>query len=85
MCLAVPGKIISIDEKIDSPRMASVSFSGVLKSVCIDWLPDSKVGDYVMVHVGFALSKVDEYEAEESLRIINEMEKQIINRIADNE
>lgn len=85
MCLAIPGKIISIDENGDSPRMACVSFGGVIKSVCIDWLPDSKMGDYVMVHVGFALSKVDEKEAEESLRIINEMEKQIVNRMADNE
>lgn len=81
MCLAIPGKIISIDEKIDAPKMADVSFGGIIKSICLDWLPDSKVGDYVMVHVGFALSKVDEKEAEESLRLIIEMEEHIKNRI----
>jgi len=78
MCLAIPGKIISFEETTESPLMAKVSFGGVVKSVCMDWLPDAKIGDYVMVHVGYAISKVDEKEAEETLRLVTEMEEQII-------
>ncbi|MCX6151277.1 MAG: HypC/HybG/HupF family hydrogenase formation chaperone [Ignavibacteriales bacterium] len=81
MCLAIPGKIISIDDTQESPRMAKVNFGGVIKSVCIDWLPDAKLGEYVMVHVGFAISKVDEKEAEENLNLIVEMEEELKKRI----
>jgi hydrogenase expression/formation protein HypC len=72
MCLAVPGKIISIDESA-ALRMAKVNFGGVGKDVCLEWLPEAKIGDYVLVHVGFALSKVDEKEAEETIRMLQEM------------
>lgn len=72
MCLAVPGKIVSIDESA-SLRMAKVNFGGVGKDVCLEWLPEAKIGDYVLVHVGFALSKVDEKEAEETIRMLHEM------------
>ena len=72
MCLAVPGKVMSIDRSL-TPVMGVVSFSGVKKNVCLDWLPDVKVGDYVMVHVGFALNTVDEAEALETLRLLREM------------
>lgn len=72
MCLAVPGKIVSIDESA-ALRMAKVNFGGVGKDVCLEWLPDAKIGDYVLVHVGFALSKIDEKEAEETLRMLTEM------------
>ena len=74
MCLAVPGKIISIEKKDDTkPQMAQVDFAGVIQSVCVDWLPDVKVGEYVIVHVGFALNKIDEKEALETLDILREM------------
>ena len=73
MCLAVPGKIVSIDESNPELKMAKVNFSGVSKEVCIQWLPDVNIGDYVLVHVGFALNKVDEKDAEETLRILREM------------
>lgn len=73
MCLAVPGKILSIQSGDSGLRMAQVSFGGIGKSVCLEWLPDAKVGDYVMVHVGFALSKIDEKDAEETLRLLHEM------------
>ncbi len=74
MCLAVPGKVISIEEKIEnSPQMAKVDFAGVVQNICIDWLPEVKVGDYVIVHVGFALNKIDEKEAEETLKLLREM------------
>jgi hydrogenase expression/formation protein HypC len=74
MCLAVPGKIVSVDESNPEMKMAKVNFSGVTREVCIQWLNDVKVGDYVLVHVGFALNKIDEKDAEETLKIIREME-----------
>ena len=73
MCLAVPGKIVSIDESNPELKMAKVNFSGVSKDVCIQWLDDVNIGDYVLVHVGFALNKIDEKDAEETLRILREM------------
>ena len=74
MCLAVPGKVLSIDAA-SSPRMGNVSFSGVEKRVCLEWTPEAKVGEYVIVHVGFAISTMDEREAQETLRILEEMEE----------
>ena len=73
MCLAVPGKIVSIDESNPELKMAKVNFGGVSKDVCIQWLDDVNIGDYVLVHVGFALNKIDEKDAEETLRILREM------------
>jgi hydrogenase expression/formation protein HypC len=73
MCLAVPGKIISIDESNPELKMAKVNFGGISKDVCIQWLDDVNIGEYVLVHVGFALNKVDEKDAEETLRILREM------------
>jgi len=74
MCLAVPGKVISIDAGDQAgPKMAKCDFAGVAKNICIDWLPEIKVGEYVMVHVGFALNKIDEEDAEETLRLLREM------------
>ncbi|MDD5005828.1 MAG: HypC/HybG/HupF family hydrogenase formation chaperone [Candidatus Omnitrophica bacterium] len=68
MCLAIPGKV----EKILDNNYALVDFSGIKKEVCIDFLRDVKVGDYVNVHVGFAINKIDEKQAKENLRYINE-------------
>ena len=73
MCLAVPGKIVSIDESNPELKMAKVNFSGVSKEVCIECLSDVSIGDYVLVHVGFALNKIDEKDAEETLKILREM------------
>ncbi len=74
MCLAVPGKVISIDAgEQPGPKMAKCDFAGVIKNICIDWLPEIKVGEYVMVHVGFALNKIDEEDAQETLRLLREM------------
>jgi hydrogenase expression/formation protein HypC len=77
MCLAIPGKIISIDRSNPAMLMALVSFGGIIKSVCLDFLPESKPGEYVMVHVGFAISRLDEKEALESLKMVSEIEKSI--------
>ncbi len=73
MCLAVPGKIKSIDESNPDLKMAKVSFGGVTKEVCLQWLPNAGIGDYVLVHVGFALSKIDEKDALETINILKEM------------
>ena len=58
MCLATPGKVLSIDES-SGVKMAKVSFGGSIKNICIEWLTETKVGDYIMAHVGTALSIVD--------------------------
>ncbi|MCK5085970.1 MAG: HypC/HybG/HupF family hydrogenase formation chaperone [Melioribacteraceae bacterium] len=73
MCLAVPGKIISIDEKNPELVMAKVNFAGVTKDICIQWIDEPKVGEYVLAHVGFALNKIDEEDAEETIRLLKEM------------
>lgn len=81
MCLAVPGKIISFEPDNSGPKMAKVDFGGIKKSVCVDWLPEAQLGDYVIVHVGFALSIIDEKEAEatlEMLKEINESDNELI-------
>jgi hydrogenase expression/formation protein HypC len=73
MCLAVPGKIISVIETDPDRRVGKVDFSGIAKEVSLDFVPDAQVGDYVIVHVGFALSKVDEAEALQVFQYLKEM------------
>jgi hydrogenase expression/formation protein HypC len=73
MCLAIPGKVLSIDASVQ-PAMGTVSFGGIEKRVCVEWVPDVTVGDYVIVHVGFAISKMDEKEALETLKLISEID-----------
>jgi hydrogenase expression/formation protein HypC len=72
MCLAIPGKVIDIDRSV-APAMGTISFGGVEKRVCLEWVPEVKVGEYVIVHVGFALSTMDEKEAMETLKLLDEM------------
>jgi hydrogenase expression/formation protein HypC len=67
MCLAVPGQLESIRDE-NGVRMGRVNFGGVVKDVCLAYLPDVAVGDYTIVHVGFALSRIDEVSAKETLR-----------------
>lgn len=71
MCLAIPGKIESIVDNTD-PKMAIVNFGGIRKTVCMTMLPEANVNDYVIVHVGFAISVLDEEEAKETLRLLSE-------------
>ncbi len=73
MCLAVPGKVISIDESNPDLRMARVDFSGVVKEVCVQWLPEVTEGEYILAHVGMALNVVDEKDALETLELLKEM------------
>ncbi|MAT70214.1 MAG: HypC/HybG/HupF family hydrogenase formation chaperone [Planctomycetaceae bacterium] len=72
MCLAVPGKVERIFEDRGT-RMGKVNFGGVVKDVCLAYLPEIAVGDYTIVHVGFAISKVDEESAQETLRTFEEL------------
>lgn len=72
MCLAIPGRVESIDESGSVP-MGRVNFGGVVKEVCLAYVPDIDVGDYTIVHVGFAISKLDEASALETLRLFEEM------------
>lgn len=83
MCLAVPGKIISMDDSA-SLKMAEVDFGGVVRDICIEWLPEAKVGDYVMAHVGTALSLIDEESAKASLDAFDEMEKLLEQEASEN-
>ena len=72
MCLAVPGRIESIRED-QGTRMGKVNFGGVVRDVCLAYVPEALVGDYAIVHVGFALSRIDEASALETLRTFAEM------------
>jgi hydrogenase expression/formation protein HypC len=74
MCLAVPGKIVSIFEE-DAPevRRGKVDFSGIQKEICLAYTPEAKLGDYVLVHAGFALGVVDEEEARKIFDTLNEL------------
>ena len=71
MCLAIPGQIQRI--KDDDLRTGTVSFAGVTKEVCLALVPEASVGDYVIVHVGFAISKVNEQAAKEALSMIAQL------------
>ncbi len=64
MCLGIPGKILEVYQQDDLP-MGKVEFGGIAKETCLAYTPEAKVGDYVIVHVGFAISQVDEAEAQE--------------------
>ncbi len=69
MCLAIPGKIASISGDEPLARVGKIDFGGILKEASLAYVPDATVGDYVIVHVGFALSRVDEDEAKKGLRV----------------
>lgn len=74
MCLAIPGKIESINDCDSLVRMGKVNFGGIVKQVSLAYVPEANVGDYVIVHVGFALSKVDEDEARKIFEYLAQME-----------
>ena len=73
MCLAVPGKVVTIDNSDPNLKMAKVNFAGIVKEVCVQWLPEVMEGDYVLAHVGMALNIVDEKDALETLELLKEM------------
>ena len=79
MCLAVPGKIIEI-YTANGLRMGKVDFGGVYREACLEYVPDAQVGDYTIIHVGFALNRLDEREAQASLALLKEIEAEMATR-----
>lgn len=74
MCLAIPGRVLAFHES-HGVKMAKVDFGGVTREACLEYLPEAGVGDYVMVHVGFAISKVDEEEAARTYKYLEQMDE----------
>ena len=75
MCLGVPGKVIEIQPDPVGMTMGKVSFGGITKEVCLAYTPEAEVGDYVVVHVGFAISRIDEEEAHQVFEYLKEMDE----------
>jgi len=78
MCLAIPGKIVALLDSQSSRtglKMATVDFGGVRREVCLEYLPEAGMGDYVLVHVGFAITRVDEEEAARTYRTLRELDQ----------
>ncbi len=76
MCLTVPGKIVTIlvEENLGL-RRGEVDFGGICREVCLDYTPEARAGDYVLVHVGFALTVVDEEEAQQALEALRQLDQ----------
>ena len=75
MCLAIPGKLIEISKDAHGVRMGKANFGGIVKQVCLEYTPEADAGDYVLVHVGFALGKIDEEEAARTYKLLEDMEQ----------
>jgi hydrogenase expression/formation protein HypC len=73
MCLAIPGKILD-SQQVNGLRLGRVQFGGIVRSVFLDFVPEAVAGDYVMVHVGFAIGRVDADEADRTYKMLAEME-----------
>lgn len=74
MCLGIPGKIVEKFE-VDGRQMGKVDFGGVMKEACLDFVPEAQVGNYCIIHVGFALNILDEQEAMETLELFRQIEE----------
>ena len=75
MCLAIPGKILCLTNEDPLSRTGKVSFGGIVKELNLAYVPEAAVGDYVIVHVGFAISKVDEWEAQQVFEYVKQMDE----------
>jgi hydrogenase expression/formation protein HypC len=75
MCLAIPGKVIDIEEDPHGVKMARANFGGIVKQVCLEYTPEVQPGDYVLVHVGFALGRINEAEAIRTYKALEEMQQ----------
>lgn len=75
MCLAIPGKVVDVFQDVNGVKMAKVNFGGIVKQACLEYTPEVEVGNYVLVHVGFALSRVDEDEAQRTFELLQEMDQ----------
>jgi len=85
MCLAIPGKLLEIARDPQGVRMGRASFGGIVKQVCLEYTPDAQEGDFVLVHVGFALGKVDEAEAARTYELLKEMKQLDELSVGENE
>lgn len=74
MCLAIPGKVLEVSEQ-NGMRTGRVQFGGIVREVCLDYVPQANVGDYVLVHVGFAISIVDAEEAARTYQLLEEIDQ----------
>lgn len=74
MCLAIPGKVVEVFEQ-RGMKMGKVQFGGIVREACLEYVPETVAGEYVLVHVGFAISKVDEEEARRTYEILQEMDQ----------
>jgi hydrogenase expression/formation protein HypC len=74
MCLAIPGRVVETFER-DGLHMARVQFGGIVREACLEYVPDAAVGEYVLVHVGFAISRVDEEEAARTYQLLEELDQ----------
>lgn len=72
MCLGIPGRIVEIYD-VAGLKMGKVNFSGVIREACLEYIPDAVIGDYTVVHVGFAISRIDESEAQRTLELLTEV------------
>ena len=75
MCLAIPGRVVEIRNDENGVRMARANFGGIVKQICLEYTPEAEVGNYVLVHVGFALGIVDEKEAEQTYQALKNMDQ----------
>lgn len=75
MCLAIPGKLIEIEQDAAGVRMGRANFGGIVKQVCLEYAPEAKLGDYILVHVGFAISTVNEEEAARTFAALKDLEQ----------
>lgn len=74
MCLAIPGKLIELKD-VQGIKMGKADFGGIIKQICLEYTPDARPGDYVLVHVGFALAIIDEEEAARTYEILKQLDQ----------
>ncbi len=74
MCLAIPGKVVETFDKAGM-LMGRVQFGGIAREVCLEYVPEAQIGDYVLVHVGFAISRIDEAEAERTYQALRDLDQ----------
>src|SRR6202044_2092006 len=74
MCLAIPGKVIETFDQAGM-RMGKIQFGGIVREACLEYVPETQIGEYVLVHVGFAISRIDEAEAERNYQALKELDQ----------
>ncbi|MBI5241089.1 MAG: HypC/HybG/HupF family hydrogenase formation chaperone [Elusimicrobia bacterium] len=75
MCLGIPGKVLSISADEGGLATGRIDFSGIVKDACLAYVPEAKVGDYVIIHAGFAISILDEAQAQETFKYLDELDR----------